>query len=304
MKPLSRVVHAATTFAGRVHSKLRSFRDNRFVPQRNRNLTLGPAYESDWQGFDAVFVLSTGRTGTATLATLLGLSHFIHAEHEASPQLVKASFEAYMDTSNDWGKRWSRVILSARDDFVLAANADGRVYVETNYRLTYLSRAIAHSFPDSKFIFLHRDPYKVIRSGMRRGYYHGLHQAWNFARIRPRPEEKHFDSWNSFSPLQKNAWRWTKVNDYAVGFFQQMPDSRCMKLRSEDLFSNDLSVYDRIFGFIGVERPEAHRIEQVLNKRINAQDHYDGRSFEWTGEKRDSVQPIIQDTAERLGYRT
>ena len=303
VKLLSRVAHAAETFVERVHGKIQRYRDSRFGPRKRSNLTIGRAYESGWKGYDAVFVLSTGRTGTATLARLLGLSSAVQAEHEAIPQLVKASFDAYMDTSPNWEERWSRVLLAARDDHVLNANAEGKIYVETNYRLTYLSRAIVQSFPESKFIFLHRDPHKVIRSGMRRGYYHGLHQAWNFARIRPRQDDVYFEEWDGFSPLQKLAWRWARVNDQAADFFLQLPASRRMELPSKDLFSGSVSVLDRIFDFVGVELPEAHRIERVLNKRINAQDHYDGNDFEWTDEKREKVRPIVKDTAERLDYQ-
>lgn len=71
-------------------------------------------------------------------AALLGLSHSVHAEHEALPQPVRASFDAYMNTSSDWDERWSLVLLATRDDLVLDANADGKVYVEANYRLTCL----------------------------------------------------------------------------------------------------------------------------------------------------------------------
>ena len=110
MKLLSCILRAAETFAGRVHGKMQRYRDSRFGPRKRSNLTIGRAYESGWKGYDAVFVLSTGRTGTATLARLLGLSSAVQAEHEAIRQLVKASFDAYMDTSPNGKGKWSRVL--------------------------------------------------------------------------------------------------------------------------------------------------------------------------------------------------
>lgn len=287
----------------RLDRKVQRIRDRRTAPAPNPDRILSRAYDAGWADHPCVFVLSTGRTGTQTLTKLLALSPRIHAEHEAMPQLVKASFDAYMNTeAPEWSPTWQRVALAARDDLVLNANRAGKVYFESNYRLTYLAPALAAAFPASRFLFLHRDPFAVIRSGMRRGYYRSPFEAWNFARIRPRPSDPAVDRWEDFTQLEKNAWRWAHANDFAADVFEQLPENRRLELRSADLFGGRRNVQKRLFSFCGVECPPDRDTESVFARTFNAQDHFHGDQFEWTPDTRALVRPLIEDVAQRLGY--
>lgn len=281
----------------------------RFIDQESRekkralNLTLGKAYELEWEGMQCVFALSTGRTGTQTLAAVLRLSPHVVAQHEPAPRLVRSSFDAYMDTADpNWLEQWSAFVLATRDDFVLRANAEGRVYVESNNRLTYLAPAVRDAFPASKFIFSHRDPYKVIRSGMQRGAYQGPGKAWNFARIRPRPGERHAENWGTMTPLEKEAWRWAQINREAKAFFDALPEERKYELPSAAFFTADEDRYKEIFEFVGVPCPPMDKIQGIMGRKMNAQAHFNGLSFEWTDERRETVRPYITETATLLGY--
>ena len=272
--------------------------------KRELKLTLGKAYEIKWEGMNCVFALSTGRTGTQTLAAMLRLSPHVEAQHEPAPRLVQSSFNAYMEAhSADWLERWSPFVLAVRDDFVLGANAEGKVYVESNNRLTYLATAVKDAFPASKFIFSHRHPYKVIRSGMQRGAYQGPGKAWNFARIRPRFGEPHFDQWDKMDPLEKEAWRWAQINKEAKAFFDSLPEERKFELPSSVFFSADERVYRQIFEFVGVPCPSLEEINQIMGRKMNAQAHFNGMSFEWTKETEDKVKPYITEIALKLGYQ-
>jgi hypothetical protein len=287
----------------RLDRKVQGIRDRRTAPAPNPDRILSRAYDTAWADHPCVFVLSTGRTGTETLTKLLALSPGVHAEHEAVPQLVKASFDAYMETgSTDWAPTWQRVALAARDDLVLNATRAGKVYFESNYRLTYLAPALAAAFPASRFLFLHRDPYAVVRSGMRRGYYRHPFEAWNFARIRPRPSAPDHGRWDRFSQLEKNAWRWAHTNAFAADVFEQLPASRRFELPSADLFGGGRAVQERLFSFCGVDCPPARETASVVDRKFNAQDHYHGDQFEWTDDTRALVRPLIEHVADRLGY--
>ncbi|MBX2820679.1 MAG: sulfotransferase [Rhodothermaceae bacterium] len=305
MEPLTRqIARKANKTLDQVQGRLK-----RFIEQENRskkrelNLTLGRAYEREWEGMKCVFALSTGRTGTQTLAALLRLSPHIVAQHEPAPRLVQASYDAYMDkNSQGWIEKWGPFALATRDDFVLGANAEGKVYVESNNRLTYLADAVKVAFPASKFIFSHRDPYKVIRSGMQRGAYQGPGKAWNFARIRPRPEEPFFDTWESMEPLEKEAWRWARINKEAKDFFDSLPAERKLELPAKAFFGANEKTYKEIFEFVGAPCPTLEEIRQVMGRKMNAQAHFNGLSFEWTEASKDKVRPYIKDVAEGLGY--
>lgn len=293
---------ADLTFA-RLHRRLRRYLDRDAIAAKKRmQLTLGQAYERKWEEFPCIFALSTGRTGTQTMAALLQLSPGIAARHEPYPRLVQASYEAFMDEKEGWLERWTPFALAVRDDFVFEACAEGKIYVESNNRLTYLAPALRDAFPSSRFIFSHRDPYQVIRSGMQRGAYQGGHMAWNFARIHPRSDDPAFALWETYSPLEKEAWRWARINSDAKTFFDALPEHRRLELPAQAFFSNDMDIYSHLFAFAGVECPPPEEIRSILGKRLNAQEHFNGFDFEWTEERRALVRPIVQPVAETLGY--
>jgi hypothetical protein len=141
----------------------RLFQDRAFV-----NSILPAGYEKNWTNTQPVFVLSTGRTGTMQLSAVLNLSPDIFAVHEPRPSLVKVAKDAYINGYPE--DKWIDIVQSARDELIAYAHHKQKIYVETNNRLTFLAKALSKAFPKSKFIHLHRHPYEVIRSGMRRGW--------------------------------------------------------------------------------------------------------------------------------------
>ena len=150
------IVRQADRTLSRVQGRLKRFLESESrAKKRALKLTLGKAYEQKWENMQCVYALSTGRTGTQTLAAILRLSPRVVAQHEPAPRLVMATYEAYMEAASaDWIEKWSPFVLAARDDFVLEANASEKVYVESNNRLTYVAKALQSAFPASKFIFL------------------------------------------------------------------------------------------------------------------------------------------------------
>jgi Sulfotransferase family len=263
---------------------------------------LEQGYATGWSHCPCVFVLSTGRVGTKTLAALMALSPHVMATHEPEPRLIKASFDAYME-GGDIGDsiNWRALVLAARDDAVCAANRRGRIYVETAPKLTFLARAFAVSFPASRFIHLHRHPYAVVRSCLQRGHYQG--HNWDFARIRPRPGEPLADTWASLPPLDKNAWRWAHVNAYARDFFSTLPESRKLAVRADALFAGNEMVLKELFAFVGLEVPPMEWIEEVLGRKINARPkRVVPPSQQWSEKDRKAVWHIVAEVAQCLGY--
>ncbi|HLC17243.1 MAG TPA: sulfotransferase [Thermodesulfovibrionia bacterium] len=260
---------------------------------------LADAYAMKWSGCPCVFVLSTGRTGTKTLANLLSLSPDIAAFHEPVPKLVKASFDAFMQADKSLAEHWGSLVMYARDDYIFNANLHGKLYIETNNRLTYLASALARAFPDSRFIHLHRNPFEVIYSALRRQWYEN--HPWDFARIMPRQGDPFAESWNTMTALEKNAWYWAKVNELIIAFFQSLPDWRKFTLPSELLFKTDKQTIDALFEFIGAQIPQAMQIQQVISTKLNAQGGAPSLKT-WTEQERETVKRITQKIAFQLGY--
>lgn len=256
----------------------------------------------DWEECPCVFVLSTGRVGTKTLTALFALSPRVISRHEPEPRLVKVSFDAYMEGSNlGASEKWQAVVFAARDDAICEANRRGKIYIETNNRLTYLAPALAAAFPASRFIHLHRHPYEVVRSAMRRGYYQS--HNWDFARIRPRPGEPLAAQWDTLSPLEKSAWYWAQCNREAHEFLETLEKSRRMDLRAELLFAGDEKTLKDLFDFVNIDFPPREQVEEVLGQKINAarQGHFPPPS-EWDKDERASVRQLVAKTAKILDY--
>jgi len=263
---------------------------------------LAEAYARGWDGCPCVFVLSTGRVGTQTLAALLDLSLDISASHEPEPRLIRASFEAFTEgdrqTADD---RWSAIVLAARDDLICDANSRGQIYVETNNRLTFLAPTLAKVFPASKFIHLHRHPYEVIRSAMQRRFYQG--NGWDFARIRPRAGDPVAAKWSTLSAIEKCAWYWATIDGESQAFLQRLPESRRLNLPARDLFAGDMGVIQHLFEFIGAQAPTSKSVATVLSRQLNAETRNSFSSADgWSESDRAAVNRLVAPTATRLGY--
>lgn len=251
-----------------------------------------------WKGAGCLFVLSTGRTGTTTLARLLDLSEGVDAFHEPRPQLLEARQSARWDVYANEAK-YRHVFVRARGAPLFAAEWKKQLYAETSARLTFFAPVIADLLPSARFLFIHRSPYGVIRSGMKRGWYDD-HPA-DYARVRPVEGEQFFDQWDDMDPFEKICWYWDVYNDFAIDFCERARSSRVLSIRASELF--DGAAASRIFDFLGVRRPPENAIDEVLNKKLNAQrEGTFPEAEEWTAAMHQTLRGIAGGTMERLGY--
>jgi hypothetical protein len=254
-----------------------------------------------WIRLQPVWVLSTGRTGTNTLTELLKLSPFIDAFHEPAPELFQFSHDYY--SGNISGEEALRALQYLRDELVFRSSRDGFIYVETNNRVTYVADLLLELYPQSKFIFVHRNPYEFIRSGMRRGYYQ--HHMRDSARIQPLPDDACHGEWENWSEIEKVAWNWSRVNAYCLEFVQELPDNQKMVFSAESFFSGDQSLINNLFHFIGSEdyRPPKSDVERVMGKKHNAQRQGSfSKPKDWRQKQLENVERIIASVAAELCY--
>jgi len=270
-----------------------------FIGDGLQAFDLGRAYEKHWQGYRCVFVLSTGRVGSKTLAVLYNLSTSVMALHEPMPRLIQASFEAYMEPDRHTPVTWRSMIHAARDDYICKAYDLNWCYVETSNRMTWLASHLAESFPDSRFIHLHRHPLEVIRSGLRRSYYQG--HGGDFARVRPRADDEWVTAWDGFAAWQKVAWYWQAANSEALNFKATLPADRFLSVAAADMFAGSEACIRSLFEFAGTAVPSWRKIKRVLGKKLNAQQGApddDG----WRPEQLTGIRNIAGETAAGLGY--
>jgi hypothetical protein len=273
------------------------FKQSRKNPSYVRNLM--EAYASEWRDIKCVFVLSTGRTGTMLLASLLNLSKEIYAVHEATPSLMKAGYDSYFD--EDGSDKWIDIVHVARDELISHAHTQKKIYVETNNQMTFLGDALKKAYPNSLFIHLHRHPFEVIRSGRRRKWYNG--NVYDIIRVHPMKGDPLKEVWRNLSIIEKLSWLWTRINEHSLRLVTSIEDGRGFELRSEQLFRADLKRIKELFEFIGVDVPPDHKIKALLAKKLNVQRKGSYiKADEWAEEEKLNTVNIVGKVARKLGY--
>ena len=192
--------------------------------------------------------------------------------------------------------------MPRRDEMVSFANFEGKIYVETNNNLTFLSDAFARAYPNSKFIHLHRHPYEVIRSGIRRRWYCG--DRLDRFKIHPMSDDPCLKDWNSYSDIEKNAWHWKQVNQVAAAFIKKLHDYRGFTLPAKKLFEGDSKTIRNLFQFLGVKVPKKDKIQKTLKLKLNAQKTgLNWTSDEWLQEDKRRIITIVGTIAKDYGYQ-
>lgn len=249
-----------------------------------------------------IFVLSTGRVGSQTLARLLALAPNLISLHEPRPYLFglsKASFES-------GGTEGSQQILraawwAAREQLLDLSLRCGRGYVETSPQGTFLCRVIQRAAPSAKFIHLIRNPMEVIRSGMRRRWYAG--HPHDTTRPEPRPGCDERILWEQWSPLEKNIWLWGATNEWIFNFCAELPENASLLLRAEDLFAGQEDTMRQLFEFVKSAMPSERLTQRILAAKLNAQ--RGGESFaqdDWSQGAKDFLETKAGSTMKKAGY--
>lgn len=212
-----------------------------------------------------VFVLSTGRVGTKFLTKVMSESEKINSYHELTPELIYYARYAYENQSLK--EELKRIVDAARLEYILYSTIKGKVYFESNNRITFFANQLEQLYKKAKFIHIIRHPGSFVRSGIRRKWY-SENQVWEMGRIVP------FDKdikWEEMNLISKISWLWNETNQFIEAFKRKVPEYKTLTIKSEDLFNKDETI-NKIFNFIDVKNPHSkNEIEKLLNQPVNAQ---------------------------------
>lgn len=208
-----------------------------------------------------VFILSTGRCGTALITKILDCSDQLLVYHDPIPVLEYASSCAAQGEITVEAKKFA--ILASRFDHMFAkAKQEGKIYVETNCRITFFAKALSELLPNSKFVHLVRDPRDFVTSGMNRQYY--VQGSIQYQRL-----SFDIETWREFNQLQKITTEWNVINGFIEKFKGDLTQERIITLKCEDIF-RDFNASKELLNFISpnLDIPDEF-IEQNLMKKIN-----------------------------------
>lgn len=165
-----------------------------------------------------LFIVSTGRSGTKSLAQTLNKIHGIACVHEPHPLLaVEASEYRYGFISKEHIKN---LLLETRKPIM------GGIYCESNQALSLIIPILLETFPRARFIWLIRNGLDVVASAMQKQWYTGhsenydrfedstpIQQIWINARLNGyKCGEMSQNIWIHLSRFEKCCWYWDYVN--------------------------------------------------------------------------------------------
>lgn len=113
------------------------------------------------------------------------------------------------------------------------------LYIESNHIIYGLLDLIIELFPNSKVIWIMRDPRTWIRSAINSGSYH-LYGIWDWdsinlsVRANNFPEDPAASRWKAMSKFEKYCWYYANVNKRALELLERTDNVKIF--RYEDLF--------------------------------------------------------------------
>ncbi|MGM0407605.1 MAG: sulfotransferase family protein [Bacteroidota bacterium] len=249
----------------------------------------------------ALFILSTGRSGSTLLASVLNHHENIEAVHELHPYLYKLRKKIYEQELYKDEASIKLILSGNRLEKYIDANKKGKTLVDTSPFLSFSAITLSEFFPNSKFIFLHRTPYEFIRSGMRRGWYHS-HPNDKY-RLIPRKGTKECILWKDWSQFEKICWLWQEYNKTCISLFKKIPDTRKIILSSNELFTEPHKSFDKIFSLLQLPNLDDDLIKEKMKNPVNKQLNGTFPEKEkWDDFQKNKLTIIAGDIMEKLGY--
>lgn len=244
----------------------------------------------------AFFVLSTGRSGTQTLAGLFDMATNAKVWHHPKPNMIEETLHAY------WGDIDRRSTFWAGRGRIICESWDsGIIHGETDHNMTPFCDLIAKDIPDSRFLILVRDPREFVRSGMRRGYYRAKGE-WEVGRLRPSDDDPQLSSWLKRSQFEQVCWLWAETYRHIERIHKAIGDERVRVVRFEDLIANAEEIA-AVFDFLGLEGFDSVRATEILKRKLNAQCVGDfPHPQEWNAQMNAICWSEVGEIAQKYGY--
>lgn len=208
-----------------------------------------------------IFVVSTGRSGTKSLASYLTLSNKIKCVHEPEPVLIKESTQyLYNEIIHE---HMVQILKVTRPETIM-----NREYAESNNKLSFVLPAINEAFPEAKIVWLIRDGREVVSSFYSLGFYDPAFKEmnlWHQWMISGEKLNYNSTEWNKLSSFGKCCWYWYFTNRLIENNLKQFFSGKSLLLVLEELDNNIGNLEE----FLSVDLPDKLPWLNIKRNRIS-----------------------------------
>lgn len=256
---------------------------NRFTRMSVRKLE-----ETNYAMCRAVWLITTGRSGTQWLANLLNNFEALHAVHEPFPSLFGWNRKRAEGHGN-----CADVVRAVRSDLVENAYGRGMTYVDCSPFLSHLVDDVAEAFSASRFIHISRDPRAFVCSAAPRSWYRlpTTQDHWW-------PRNYPADSSN----VERLLWWWNEVHSRGL---EAEEKHTVFRLRAEDMWS-DVDAVRGLLEWLQLPETLTERAHAVIaaaqNSPRNTAKAKQITRTEWSPEWDSFLYATCGETMEALGY--
>lgn len=210
------------------------------------------------------FILTTGRSGSTSIAVSLSKHPDINCFHEPRTQLIRLSTEyAHKTISRE-------ELLTELTAIFDTATYNGIFNGESDQKLFNLIDEISNILPEAKFIWLIRDAKEVVASATARNWFSDNEynpnasdywlNIWQKYRLNGfLCGEFSKEQWSAMSVFERNCWYWKFVNETIEKKLANIADDRKLKVTLSEL-NEDIGV---VFDFLGASRRD------VIMSKVN-----------------------------------
>ncbi len=210
-----------------------------------------------------LIITGTGRSGTGTMAKLLGGHHEFRVNYILDKYFLRA--DPHTDPFDTVEKR-IMVLLDLHQGICR------ETFVDSSNLYIYFIDALYALNPEMKIILTVRNGQDFVRSAFSRNW----HKHKTFGSV-PLRNNKYFQQWASLTPVQKNAWIWDYRNRKALEGLRSVPEKQKLVLKIENIHKR--KTLDMLEAFTGKKIQD----REFAKKHHNANPSFDfPAKEEWT----------------------
>lgn len=224
---------------------------------------------------DCVFILSTGRSGSKSIAYTLDHHTEIDAFHEPLRHFSELSKQKEEQSLNQL--EWNERLVLTLHTFLSCI--ENKLVVISDQKFGNLVADLNKLMPKSKFVWLVRDPLKNITSTVRRGWFSDAEMGFSKDEVLvsdPYYPEHRVNAykngqlpileWRSMSMVQRNIWYYKYWNELIEDQLKFIDRKKWKKIRLEEL---EDEIGD-ILSFCGVQqlKLDVQHINNAKHKKV------------------------------------